>query len=204
MSPNLTPAERKEVLKKLAESGIKLIRPPYWVEYPHDRRYFDFAKEMGIEQFVAEPRADAFETVDKLCNEYGMNFAVHNHPKPSGYWNPDTVLKVCQGHSKRIGACADTGHWMRSGLDPVACIKKLEGRIIYFHFKDLNQFGAGHDVPWGTGAGNVKGMLTEVHRQKLQVPFIVEYEYNWGKSLPEIVRSVEYFDQVAAELAAKG
>jgi sugar phosphate isomerase/epimerase len=201
---DLTSAERKEVLKKLADSGIKLVSAPYWVEYPTDRRHYDFAKEMGIEIFVAEPRAEALETIDKLCNEYDMRFAIHNHPKPSGNWHPDTVLKLCEGRSRRIGACADTGHWMRSGLDPVACIKKLEGRIIYFHFKDLNQFGEGHDVPWGTGVGNVKAMLTEVRRQKLQVPFIVEYEYNWGHALPEIARSVEYFDQVAAELAAQG
>jgi sugar phosphate isomerase/epimerase len=204
ISPDLTARERRKVCKKLSDSGVKMVSAPYWVEFPTDRRYFDFAKEMGIEIFVAEPRAEAFEAMDKLCNEYGVSFGIHNHPKPSGNWNPDTVLKLCQGHSKRIGACADTGHWMRSGLDPVACIKKLEGRIIYFHFKDINQFGAGHDVPWGTGAGNVKAMLTEVHRQKLQVPFIMEYEYNVGNLMPELAQSVAYFDQVAAELAAQG
>ena len=57
-------------------------------------------------------------------------------------------------------------------------------------------------MPWGTGVSNVKGMLTEVHRQKLAAIFYVEYEYNWGKSLPEIAQSVAYFDHVAVELAA--
>jgi hypothetical protein len=53
----------------------------------------------------------------------------------------------------RGGACADTGRWMRSELNPVEQLKKLEGRIISFHFKDLNKFGGGaHDVPWGTTA----------------------------------------------------
>ena len=105
---------------------------------------------MGIKTLVSEPAEDAFDTLDKLCEEYGINVAIHNHPKPSIYWDPDTVLKVCKGRSKRIGACADTGHWARSGFDPIECIKKLEGRIISFHLKDLNKKAAdAHDVPWG-------------------------------------------------------
>jgi sugar phosphate isomerase/epimerase len=91
---------------------------------------------------------------------------------------------------------------MRSGLDPVECLKKLEGRIVSFHFKDLNEMGPGaHDVPWGTGKGNVKGMLAEVYRQKLKAVFSIEYEYHWENSVPDMVESVAYFDKVAAELA---
>jgi sugar phosphate isomerase/epimerase len=197
-----------EVKKKLADSGIKMVG--YWPNgFPKEvgqcRKVFDFAKGMGVEVLVGEPGEDAFDTLEKLCDEYKMRVAVHNHPNPSHYWNPDTVLKVCKGRSKRIGACADTGHWMRSGLNPVECLKKLEGRIVSFHFKDVNQAGTdAHDVPWGTGVCDVKGMLTEVYRQGIKPPFMVEYEYHWKTSLPEIAQSVAYFDKVAAELAKKG
>ena len=93
---------------------------------------------------------------------------------------------------------------MRSGLNPVECLKKLEGRIISFHFKDLNEAALqAHDVPWGTGVCDVKGMLTEIRRQRLKAVFSIEYEYNWENSLPEIAQCVEYFDKVAAELAAQ-
>ena len=86
--------------------------------------------------------------------------AIHDHPKPSHYWNPDTVLEAVKGRTPLMGACADTGHWLRSGLTPLDCIKKLEGRIISFHFKDLNKPGNdAHDVPWGTGVCDVPGML---------------------------------------------
>jgi sugar phosphate isomerase/epimerase len=157
-----------------------------------------------LETIVSEPEEHDFDTLEKLCEEYRINLAIHNHPKPSHYWNPDTVLKVCKGRSKRIGACADTGHWARSGLNPLECLKKLEGRLIEFHFKDINQAPPRHDVPWGTGVCDVKGMLTEVHRQKFRGLFYVEYEHNWENSLPEIAQSVKYFDKVAAELAAQG
>jgi hypothetical protein len=107
------------------------------------------------------------------------------------------VLKVCEGRSKRIGACADTGHWMRSELNPLEQIKKLEGRIISLHFKDLDQ---GHDVIWGTGKADAGAILAELARQKFQGVFSIEYEYNWLNSMPEIAGCVSFFERTQAEL----
>ncbi len=200
MGVGMSPDARKTVLKKLSDSGVR------WVNFGvggFDRRHFEFAKDLGVETLVAEPGENDFDKIEKLCEEFGVNLAIHNHPKPSHYWNPDTVRKVCEGRSRRIGACADTGHWARSGLVPLDCIKKLEGRIVSFHFKDLNKMGPGaHDVPWGSGVCDVKAMLAEIHRQKIQAVFSVEYEYNWDNSVPEIAQCIAYFDRVAAELAA--
>ena len=159
---------------------------------------------MGIETIVSEPPFDAFDVIEKLCDEYQINVAIHNHPEPSRYWNYETVLEHCKGRTKRIGACADTGHWMRSGINPLVAIQKLEGRIISFHFKDLNKYGrqGAHDVPWGTGKADVEAILKEVHRQGVKAVFSIEYKHNWLNSVPEIAQCVEYFDKVAAELAA--
>ncbi len=196
---SMSPEIRKEVKKKLADSGVKLVN---FGVGGSGRKTFEFAKDMGIETLVSEPDPKAFDGIEKLCDEFQINLAIHNHPKASRYWNYETVLEVCKGRSKRIGACADTGHWMRSDIKPVDAIKALEGRIISFHFKDLNKYGRGaHDVPWGTGQADVKAILTEVHRQKLKAVFSVEYEYHWDNSLPEIAQCVQYFDKVAAELA---
>ncbi len=205
---DLPPEDRKIVRQKLSDSGVQLVN--YGVcdlRKPEaaSRKVFEFAKDMGIETLVAEPEEGALEVLDKLGGEYGVNIAIHNHARPAHYWNPDIVLKAVKGRSKRIGACADTGHWGRSGLNPLECLKKLEGRIISFHFKDLNQFGPeAHDVPWGTGVCDVKGMLAEIRRQGVKAVFSIEYEYHWEESLPEIAQSVAYFDKIAAELSAKG
>jgi sugar phosphate isomerase/epimerase len=204
------PAKMKqEVKQKLADAGVKMVNYGV-VQLPNDeakcRKVFEFAKEMGIETLVSEPPEEAFDLLDRLCQEYKISVAIHNHPKPSHYWNPDMVLKVCEGRSKWIGACADTGHWMRSGIDPLEALKKLEGRIISLHFKDINEFGnrKAHDVIWGTGVGDVKAMLAELNRQNFKGVFSIEYEYNWKKSLPEIRKSVEYFNEVASELKPTG
>ena len=153
------------------------------------RKLFAFAKAMGVEVLVSEPSEDQYDLIDKLCQEYAIKVAVHNHPKPSHYWNPDTVLKVLEGRSKWIGACVDVGHWVRSGLDPVECLKKLEGRICDVHIKEID-IEAGHDVVWGTAQARIKGVLEELHRQGYQGTFAIEYEHNWDNNAPLIRESI--------------
>jgi sugar phosphate isomerase/epimerase len=150
------------------------------------------------------------DVCEKLAKEYNIKVAIHNHPGPKNfYWNPDTVLTAVKGRSPLLGVCADVGHYVRSGLDPVACLKKLEGRIIALHFKDLvkDKDAKGkeimHDVPWGTGISNAKAMLAELKRQGFRGAFCIEYEYNWEKSVPEITQCVKFFNAACAELAGK-
>src|SRR5690606_27333938 len=159
---------------------------------------FEFARDLGIETITSEPKPEHLDLVDSLCNAYGVNLAIHNHPKPSRYWDPAVVLEALEGRSERMGACADVGHWVRSGLEPVECLKQLEGKIISLHFKDLNEKSReAHDVPWGTGISDVKGMLTELKRQNFKGVFSVEYEYNWLNSLTEVEKRVQFFFQNA-------
>ena len=203
---DMSPEMRQRMKQLLDESGIKVVNFGV-VPLPNDeaecRRVFDFAKDMGIETLASEPPEEALDMIERLAEEYEINVAIHNHPKPSHYWNPETVLRVTEGRSKRIGACADNGHWMRSGIEPVEALKMLEGRIISLHLKDLNQFGVreAHDVPWGTGEADMKAILKELDRQGYKGTFSIEYEHNWENSVPEIRESVEYFNSVAEELS---
>ncbi len=194
---------RTEMKKLLKENGITLINYGV-VRAKSDKEWkqiFDFAKEMGIQTITAEPTPKQLDSVEKLCDEYKINIAIHNHPQPSFYWNPDTVLKYIKGRSHRIGACADVGHWVRSGLDPVECLKKLDGRIISLHFKDMNEkSGEAHDVPWGTGISNVPAMLQVLKDQGFKGVFSVEYEYHWKTSMPEIEESLKNFRKIVSEL----
>ena len=166
------------------------------------RKIFDFARELGLENLSAEPEPDALDLVASLADEYGLNVAMHNHPQPSRYWNPDVVLEASKGRTKRLGSCSDTGHWMRAQFVPVEALKKLEGRVMHLHFKDLNDFGEAHDVPWGTGKGDPKAMMAELKRQGFQGYLSIEYEYGNLQELAEnLPKCVAFFDKTAAELA---
>ena len=203
-----TPEQLAAIEKKLDSAGIHRQFVNMGVvnlsgKEEDSRKVFEFAKKMGIGVLVSEPKEECMDTVEKLCKEYNIKVAIHDHPKPSHYWNPDTVLAAIKGRSPLIGACADVGHWVRSGLDPIECLNKLDGHIICLHFKDLNEKSPkAHDVPWGTGISNVKGMMAELKRQGFKGAFCVEYEHNWDTSAPEIAQSAKFFFATCAELAA--
>jgi sugar phosphate isomerase/epimerase len=188
---------------KLKEDGITAVN--YGVvgldnNEANDRKVFDFAKKLGLETIVSEPSSDSYDLVDKLCNEYKINVAMHDHPKPDYYWNPDVILAACKGHSKRLGACADTGHWYRSGLNPLDCLKELKGHIISLHFKDLNADKM--DVPWGTGVCDAKGMLQEMKNQHFKGVFSIEYETGSGPELVDnVAKCCQFFSNECTLLA---
>jgi sugar phosphate isomerase/epimerase len=196
-----------EMLAKLKETGVTAVSygvTDVGTTEASARKVFDFAKKVGLENVVAEPKVDMalFATLDKLCNEYQINLAMHDHPKPSTYWNPETVLKVSEGRSKRIGSCSDTGHWYRSGLVPVDCIKQLNGRIIELHLKDINEKKT--DVPWGTGVVNAKGIMEALAAQHPtnKPVFFIEYESSHGTDLANNVgKCCENFSKYCEELA---
>ena len=142
----LSDEQRAAIDQKLRADGFGNFVNMGVVQLPANeakcRKVFEFAKKWGIGILVAEPQPDALDTVEKLCKEYNIKVAIHDHPKGhSIYWNPDFVLAAIKGRTPLMGACADVGHWMRSGLDPLECIKKLDGHIICLHFKDLNEMG---------------------------------------------------------------
>ena len=123
---------------------------------------------------------------------------------PSIYWTPDSLLLALQDRSPNCGSCSDVGHWRRCGLDQQECLRKLDGRIISLHFKDIAAPDADadgqHDVIWGTGVLDVKGMLEILKEQDFKGYFAIEYEYNWDNSVPDIQQCVAYFNDITEEI----
>ena len=202
---NLAPQYRSMVKQKLHELGIRIISYGV-VNLPGDeaecRKVFDFARDFGIDCVNAEPDENDLDMIETLCREYQVKLGIHDHPKPSHYWNPDTVLAACKGRSHWIGACADTGHWVRSGLDPLECLKKLAGRINTLHFKEIDSTATSmHDVVWGTAQKRTPELLKELHRQGFRGTFSIEYEYDWDNNMPEIAGCIDFFRRVSGRLA---
>ncbi len=162
------------------------------------RKIFEFAKKMGLRAITTEAEK-SIDTIEKLVKEYDILVGFHDHPKRANdpnykMWDPNHVLALVKDRDMRIGACADTGHWVRSGLKPVDCLKILQGRIISSHLKDLNEFGKieAHDMPFGTGVSDVPAILNELKKQNFQGNISVEYEYNWTTSVPEVAQCIGY------------
>ena len=205
-SEALPPDVRREMKARLKDYGIRM--PHYYAPVDGNtgnfRKIFDFAKEMGVKTLVAEPPAEVFEKLDELCNEYKINLAIHNHPKSpeSMYWQPENVLKVCEGRSKRIGSCSDTGHWVRSGLDPIQCLKKAKKRIIAMHLKDVIESGKpeARDVPLGTGKANYTAVLKELYAQKFRGIMTIEYEHLSPQLVEDVAQCAKFVEDFATSL----
>jgi sugar phosphate isomerase/epimerase len=204
-SESLASAQRREMKQRLDDLGM--VMPNYYAPIEGDknayRKIFDFAKEMGVETLVAEPPLDAFETLDNLCREYHIHLAVHNHWEgASKYWNPDTLMRLCEGRSAWIGACPDTGHWIRTGLNTLESLKKYGKRIITMHLKDATVSGKhdSEDVPLGKGQGNIAGLLKQLHEWKWKGVMTIEYEKLSPQLVQDLAQCVKFVEDNATEL----
>ncbi len=191
----------KEQLKK-----YNIIAVNYGVVgLPNDeaecRKVFEFAKKLGLIGVTSEPDPKAMNIIEKLVKEYDIRMGIHDHPKRDNdpnyrFWDPNYVLSLVKDRDKRMGSCADTGHWVRSGIKPVDALKILEGRIMSSHLKDLNAFAPGaHDVPYGQGVSDIKGILDELKRQGFDGNISIEYEYQQENPLPNVTKCIEFLNE---------
>ena len=170
------------------------------------RKIFEFAKKMGLRAITTES-VDAIDTFEKLVKEYDIMVGFHDHPKQPNnpnykMWDPNYILSVVKDRDKRIGSCADTGHWLTSNVDPIEALHILNGRIISSHMKDRDTTGPKHiDVPFGNGVGKIGELLEELRRQNFQGNISIEYEYNWDNNVTDVAQCVAF---VRGYGAAKG
>lgn len=163
------------------------------------KRQFELAQALGATYVTAEPPLSLWDEVDSLAGLFGMKVALHNHWRGvSPYWHPDSVLAAIEGHP-HFGACADLGHWPKSGIDPLDGVKTLSGHIIGIHLKDIAAYNDPtlKDVPVGTGIIDFSAIFTELERQGFKGHVYIERD---TRSLPnnlEVVRqTIEYFNQL--------
>lgn len=204
----LTDDEIAAVRTKLLSAGVQM--PVYSIHKIRNdeevvRKLFEFCRKLGVETIVSEPEPEMLDLIEKYCERYDINLAIHNHTKDISplYWDPNNILKVCQGRSRRIGACPDLRCWILAGFKPVETLRKMKDRIITFHVHDLNEFsGAGQDVPLGTGAAGLNEFIKEAYKLEIKPTlWSIEYGRNWNTNLPEIEQSVRFFDKTIAPLA---
>ena len=200
---------RKEILDLAASKGVRIVGSGVFVasDATEWEKIFAFAKEMGLEYISAEPDLQDWDLVERLSGWDGIKVAVHNHPRPSTYWKPENLLEAVSERPDRLGSCADVGHWKRCGLDQLDCLRKLDGRIISLHFKDIapaDAEGGPHDVVWGTGVLDVPQMLSILKEQGFRGYFAIEYEYNWDDSVNDIRACIDYFDRETEKLLRRG
>jgi sugar phosphate isomerase/epimerase/type 1 glutamine amidotransferase len=207
---SLSEEERNRIREKLIQKGIHISN--YYIhDFPDTeagcKKLFEFGKKMGVNTFVSEPPPSSLDLVEKYCREYGIRMAIHNHGKKLSpvYWKPELLLEEIKERSPYIGACGDTGYWIRSGIDPLHAIEVLGDRLMVLHLHDLDKDNAkGHDVPWGDGIAGLDRLFSVLHSGDHRGLFIgLEYAYHFGESMPEIRKSINFFNRQMVLLAGE-
>ena len=155
-----------------------------------------FAKKMGLYSVCTES-TEQIAAWEACAKEFDMKVAFHEHggsmqnPKYK-VWNPLYILGVVESRDKRVGACADLGHWCTSNLKPVECLRILDGRIISVHLKDKEKFGPAPVVVAGKGVVDVAACLEELKKQKFDGHISIEHENDWKDSVPQVRANVDF------------
>jgi len=203
----LSDGELEQLRTRFDGAGVRMLTCDYG-GVPQDaagyRRVFESARSLGVENLVLRPRLEDFDLVERLCDEFEVNLAipVQKNKVSERYARPDGFCRVCEGRSKRLGACVDLGFWLRSGIDPLPALRALQDRLILVNLHDADEKGErSRDVPWGTGVGNVGECLREIHGLGIRpVTFGLRYEQGGADCTTEIAQCIEFFNQTCLKL----
>jgi sugar phosphate isomerase/epimerase len=206
LDPNGTPEQDAAVKKLLQAADIKISAHgvnSFGGDHAANKKIFDFAKRIGFKTITANPRPEAFESLDKLVAEYDIRIAIHNHGPGALFDKLAGLQKAIAGHDKRIGACVDCGHYIRSGEDPVKCVLELGDRVYGVHMKDEKEANtrASSNVVIGKGHLDVVGLFKALRQVKFPADgaLSLEYEANPANPIDDMKACLE----VAKEAIAK-
>lgn len=167
------------------------------------KKQFEIAKQLGVKFITTEPPINLWDAIDSLAGAYGIKVAIHEHWKGvSRYWNPDTVLMAIKNHPN-FGACADLGHWPKSGINPLEAVKKLSGHIIAIHLKDIAAYNDPtlKDVPVGKGVVDFPAIFAELKKQNFKGNIYIERDAeDLPSNLSSVIETVKYYNEQIAKL----
>ncbi|MGN0853815.1 MAG: sugar phosphate isomerase/epimerase family protein [Kiritimatiellia bacterium] len=218
---NSKPEKIAEFHRKCADHGVTgYAVGPIYMKRDEARRYFDYAKAVGVKTVVAVPYENGqvngkpqrcasracCEVLSGLCGEYDLRVAIHNHGPDIPYCYPtgDAAFEMVRDLDPRMGLCLDIGHNFRAGLDPAVSIRKLHTRLFDLHLKNV-AYDPKRNLPRPMPRGDMD--LWEVANALVDVNYTgccsLEYEsfpkkpakgeFDVGVHESEIAESIGYF-----------
>ena len=167
-----------------------------------NRKMFEFAKAAGIRTFSADPDPDSFDSLHDLVKEFDVRIAIHNHGPGHRYNKAVDVLKAVEKYDQRIGACADLGHYIRSGERPVDVIRVLAGRLYGVHLKDFAEMqDKTKGVVLGKGHIDPQAVMAALVAAKFPADGALSIEYEENPQNP--IEDLKACEQVARAAIAK-
>jgi inosose dehydratase len=190
--PDAGHANFARIKHRLEEDGVKTLCfgvEAFTADEAANRKKFEFARALGIEVLTADPTPDAFDSLDRLTEAFGIRIGIHNHGPKARYDKVQDTLNAVKGHSPLIGACVDTGHVIRSGEQPDEVIRQLGARVISLHLKDWKS--GGEEQILGRGDMDRAAVARELKALRFKGPVVMEYENSPENPVPEMKIGLE-------------
>ena len=160
---------------------------------------FNVAEALGCThttlELIDEP--EPLRRIGQFAEKKKIYAAYHTHLQGSM-----TAFDQAFAVSKANMANVDLGHFVAAGGDPVAFIKKFNGRISSVHLKDRTTPAHGQgNVPWGTGDTPIKEILLTMQRDRHAYPAAIELEYPVPSGSDAVKETAKCLDFCKAALA---
>ncbi len=170
-----------------------------------NRKLFEFAKAAGIDYLSADPDPDSFDSLDKLCEEFGVAIGIHPHGPVGGgklhrWAKIDTIFAAVKDHHEKIGLCNDTGHLLRAGEDPVRAVAVFGKRIYGVHLKDVK--GGETFTMLGRGDLDMPALFKALAKNDYSYCMALEYEENEADPIADIRSCLDAASKAIATLKA--
>lgn len=163
LAVDATDEEIAAIQKKVAKLGMSMSAHGvnrFGKDAKANEAIFEFAKKLGIKNITADPDPASFDQLDELVQAFDIRIAIHNHGPRHRYNKVVDVLRAIENHDARIGACADLGHYIRSGENATEVVRLLKGRLYGIHLKDFAEMkDKTEGVILGKGHLDVEGVI---------------------------------------------
>src|SRR5437588_8150164 len=103
LSNRMSPRHLEEAKKKLADAQVTALSfgvVDFSKDHDANRKQFEFAKTMGMVNIAANPDYDAFDSLDKLVDEYNITIAIHDHGPGAKWVKVQQIWDAVKDHHK--------------------------------------------------------------------------------------------------------
>jgi L-ribulose-5-phosphate 3-epimerase len=197
LSASATPEMVDQAQTILADHGLQVaayaasLRRP-GLERGELERTFAIATALGAPLIAGGLHHAYAETVYALCREYGVKFAIENHPEH----NPLEIMAQIDGRGDWFGTTLDTGWYRTNGADASAAVMTLRDHLLHVHLKDVRAVGLPHRTcPLGEGIVNIPAVLTTLHQVGYTGVLSIEHEPPHHDPTPDLRVSLERVQQ---------
>ncbi len=201
LSPDNSDEEIDDARQRLEDAGIRICGYGVYSfssEEPHDvAPNLDFARQLGCDyvSIDVDPGDDGIkELLVEEAQKRDLLLGVHNHGPTHHYDTAQSVLDSVKDFDTVLGACVDTGHFLRADENPEHAVDVLGKRVHAVHLKDF--VDAETEVIPGTGKLNYGDMFDHLEaKTNFSSAFIIEYEADPEDPTPGMRQTLGVFKQ---------